>query len=541
MESVPPQTGPNAQYGQPRQTAQVNASTRWITLSVGGDDLSFGELGKDCAEFLLNHRVVPIVGTEAKCQNQLAKSTDSAAIANLGKQLEALYSDLLTRGPAAKLVVMGYPRIFPRTYDGVPTYSGTDYCILDHYYPVPPRLNTVEVGMPVASARALDAFVVLLNRTIQKAIHNVNTQPGVGGRINYANTYNASTPRNCKGTTPGATVAGFETSFGHGMGEGIKLFISSATFHPTTSGQVMFAHVVESAFNFLPLSVTTPDPAPVAAGATVTFSLSAAGGLPPYTFGIASALPPWVTSFSGGTLSGTITPGTWPITFQVQDAAGTTATRTYTFSTNGTGGGVVTNYTGPGTSHPFGIAAGPDGALWFTNYNNSSIGRITTSGTVTNYTGPGISTPVGIAAGPDGALWFTNDANHSIGRITTSGAVTNYTGPGILTPAGIAAGPDGALWFTNDANHSIGRITTSGTVTNYTGPGISVPDKIAAGPDGALWFTNNGNNSIGRITTTGAVTNYTDPSILTPWGITAGPDGALWFTNSSSIGRITTP
>ena len=42
------------------------------------------------------------------------------------------------------------------------------------------------------------------------------------------------------------------------------------------------------------------------------------------------------------------------------------------------------------------------------------------------YTGTGISAPVWIAAGPDGALWFTNYANDSIGRITTAGAVTNY-------------------------------------------------------------------------------------------------------------------
>jgi streptogramin lyase len=104
---------------------------------------------------------------------------------------------------------------------------------------------------------------------------------------------------------------------------------------------------------------------------------------------------------------------------------------------------------------------------------------------VTNYTGTGISGPDEIAAGPDGALWFTNFANNSIGRITTGGAVTIYTGTGISYPTGIAAGPDGALWFTNHTNNSIGRITTGGAVTNYTGTGINGPEGIAAGPDGA--------------------------------------------------------
>ena len=83
----------------------------------------------------------------------------------------------------------------------------------------------------------------------------------------------------------------------------------------------------------------------------------------------------------------------------------------------------IANYIGPGISGPFGIAAGSDGALWFANYGNNSIGRITTAGKVTNYTDPSIDNPVGIAAGPDGALWFTEffgfGHSNSIGRITT--------------------------------------------------------------------------------------------------------------------------
>ena len=204
--------------------------------------------------------------------------------------------------------------------------------------------------------------------------------------------------------------------------------------------------------------------------------------------------------------------------------------------------GNVTNYTGTGIGNPFSITAGPDGALWFTNFGNNSIGRIDTSGNVTNYTGTGIDRPYSITAGPDGALWFANAGNNSIGRIDTSGNVTNYTGTGIDGPNGITAGPDGALWFANAANNSIGRITTSGAVSNYTGTGIDYPYSITAGPDGALWFTNTGNNTIGRITTSGAVTNYTGTGIDDPADITAGPDGALWFTNdyNKSIGRITT-
>ena len=55
------------------------------------------------------------------------------------------------------------------------------------------------------------------------------------------------------------------------------------------------------------------------------------------------------------------------------------------------------------------------------------IGRITTAGVITSYSIPnaGDGGPTGIAAGPDGALWFTLPPN-KIGRITTAGAITQF-------------------------------------------------------------------------------------------------------------------
>lgn len=203
--------------------------------------------------------------------------------------------------------------------------------------------------------------------------------------------------------------------------------------------------------------------------------------------------------------------------------------------------GAVSNHASKGID-PVGIAAGRDGALWFTNPLAGTIGRITTGGKLSIISDPSISAPFGITAGPDGAVWFTNWGNNTIGRISSFGVVTNFTAATIDSPFWITSGPDGALWFTNSGNNTIGRITTGGAISNHTGPGIDDPQGITAGPDGALWFTNNANNSIGRITTGGVVTNYTGPGIDQPYGITAGPDGALWFTNSgnNTIGRITT-
>ena len=212
--------------------------------------------------------------------------------------------------------------------------------------------------------------------------------------------------------------------------------------------------------------------------------------------------------------------------------------------------GVFTYYPLPASSGtPAGIVAGPDGALWFTEPTGNNIGRITTSGTINEYPIPTSNSGAGfIASGPDGALWFTENLGNEIGRITISGAITEYSVPtasaGLL---GIAPGPDGAMWFTESTANKIGRVTTSGVFAEYVVPtAASGVRGIVAGSDGALWFTETSAGKIGRITLAGSFSEYQVPSSpstsSSPYDITAGPDGALWFTEFllNSVGRIST-
>ena len=53
--------------------------------------------------------------------------------------------------------------------------------------------------------------------------------------------------------------------------------------------------------------------------------------------------------------------------------------------------------------------------------------RITTAGAVTEFSGlPPESYPDGIAAGPDGDLWFTESLNSRVARMTRSGQVIGF-------------------------------------------------------------------------------------------------------------------
>ena len=142
-----------------------------------------------------------------------------------------------------------------------------------------------------------------------------------------------------------------------------------------------------------------------------------------------------------------------------------------------TGGGVVGRMTTGGfvsalplasglVVKPGTIALGPDNAIWFAAETSSgpaqaSIGRITTAGAISMFGIPVSSLysfpSPSIAAGGDGALWFTG--NGAIGRITISGAVSVYAFSGQGNQ--IAVGSDGAIWFTDPSNRTLWRVAAT--------------------------------------------------------------------------------
>jgi virginiamycin B lyase len=92
--------------------------------------------------------------------------------------------------------------------------------------------------------------------------------------------------------------------------------------------------------------------------------------------------------------------------------------------------GQFSEYSDPGhIGQVLGITTGPDGALWFTNSAPlqlasdstiySPVMRLTTDGTFTQYTSPGMSGTLSITPGSDGAMWFVDHSNDSVGRIST--------------------------------------------------------------------------------------------------------------------------
>jgi streptogramin lyase len=212
----------------------------------------------------------------------------------------------------------------------------------------------------------------------------------------------------------------------------------------------------------------------------------------------------------------------------------------------------VQEYTLPtANSFPTDIVAGPDGNLWFTEFNTGKIGRITTAGSITEFPVPTTNSGLyGIGVGPDGSVWFTEDNANQIGRILVLSpyTVTEFPIPSSSSyPTDIVGGTDGNLWFTEEGLPGrVGRILAASpnTITEFPTPTPnSGPFGIAAGPDGDLWFAEAYTDDIGQMTTSGSFVGEFPTLTLdsSPYGITEGPDAAMWFAEfgANKIGRAT--
>jgi len=189
------------------------------------------------------------------------------------------------------------------------------------------------------------------------------------------------------------------------------------------------------------------------------------------------------------------------------------------------------------------LVTGPDGKMYLTEASADSIGIFDPANpdTIVQHTTPTTgSNPHEITVGPDGNIWFTEADDNRIVEFSTADPATMHAFPsgglGAAEPYGITSGPDGAIWFAERTGNAIGRLDPANpnTVETFsTGiSNLSRPRMIAVGPDGRLWFTQQGANAIGAIDPVSHVIQEfpLTGTHVNPIGIARGPDGAMWFT-----------
>jgi streptogramin lyase len=314
----------------------------------------------------------------------------------------------------------------------------------------------------------------------------------------------------------------------------------TATLIFTDPGGAVISSTSTSTF-VTPITVSVVDP-------SGTVSISP-------TTPLTNASQPMTVTYTGGaTLGASVTFNAFRGTTQV----GTLTSKTSGFQTNFPLGLNAASQ----SKNPDEITVGSDGFLWFTEFNNASIGRMNPAdGTFTEFLVPvsGSSpNPLAIAAGPvgDPHVWYTEPfvggsgglgdfSNVSVPSGTAPGSAF-FTGNANSGPVGIRAAGNN-IWMSLQNSNQLMVVDTSGTQVP-SGPGTpppgTEPNGIAVGPDGNVWVTGFGNGTLLAFSPTAPypiVATVSVPSSTgsAPAELVTGSDNALWFTEQIGNGTTT--
>jgi virginiamycin B lyase len=144
------------------------------------------------------------------------------------------------------------------------------------------------------------------------------------------------------------------------------------------------------------------------------------------------------------------------------------------------------------------------GRVWFTAPRANAFGYLELeSETLERFDGPNPnSSPYGLAAGPDGAIWITFGGVSRIGRVSPeSDRLDLYELPDASRARRISIAPDGSVWYTDRMGHTIGRLDpNTGSIQRHPAAGDrAFPLSIVTDARGDVWYYEEGTSRLVRL------------------------------------------
>ncbi len=227
----------------------------------------------------------------------------------------------------------------------------------------------------------------------------------------------------------------------------------------------------------------------------------------------------------------------------VFDAAGNLYISNFdnTTLTKVTPAGAVSALVSRGLEIPTGLAFDTAGNLYVTNLYNSTITKVTPAGAVSTFVSSGLDNPSGLAFDKAGNLYVTNWGNNTISKVTRSGVVSTFVSSGLDGPWGLAFDSAGNLYVANLGNSTLSKVTPAGAVSTFVSSGLASPDGLAFDAVGNLVVANRGNSTLSKVTPAGAVSTFVSSGLAAPEGLAFDAAGNLYVANGSNntISRIT--
>lgn len=297
--------------------------------------------------------------------------------------------------------------------------------------------------------------------------------------------------------------------------------------------------------------------ATVLIGGTGTLTATAPGGT------WSSSAPEVATISSSGVVTG-ITGGTVVITYTLSPGVFTTLTLSVPFINTTTIGSRMSTIAGtssPGFTGDGGASAsarinGPRyavtdaaGNIYFSDYANHRVRKISTTGIITTVAGNGtagyladgvqatatrLNKPSGLAIDASGNLYVADQGNFRIRKVDGSGVITTIAGTGTagpfvegsaatsakINPFGMTMDGSGNIYFTDDSHRVLKLEASSGNIYRIAGtatPGyggdggaatsaqLSSPGYLCLDGSGNLYVSDRDNHRIRKITSSGTI------------------------------------
>ncbi len=204
-------------------------------------------------------------------------------------------------------------------------------------------------------------------------------------------------------------------------------------------------------------------------------------------------------------------------------------------------------------SVPYDAVIGPDKAVWFTEKENASIGRISVSesGSITAIAlseyalSQSTADPTQITLTHDGKLAFTEFSADKIGLTSDRGESLDVDLPSGTRPLAIVTDREGNLWFSAWGSRSMGKLNPAGELTIIpTGEIAFRPTELIRDQDGFIWVLLDNARRILRLDpSNGTISSHMIPAVLSSSfvDITLGVDGKIWLLGNESIGWFEHP
>ncbi len=204
----------NGQWNEPSQLNAVDASTKTVVISVGGNDIGFEQFALACINPMVN------------CDGQIYYDT-LTKIQNLTNVLRGVYSKIRSKAPGAKIYVVGYPLTVTVDSNGYPKKCANTYTLS---------------GLEISAAYRI---IMLLDNKIRDVVNSMQIKdPNNPGRMIDDDKIYFVDPRGSSSPFADHDLCGSKGSYFNSL-----RLPPAYVFHPNQLGQIAYARLLQKAIN----------------------------------------------------------------------------------------------------------------------------------------------------------------------------------------------------------------------------------------------------------------------------------------------------